>query len=297
MRSTVVQWRSMIHRCRGTRVRAWIELWFAILLVAASLLIFSARGNASTPHLVSPTSVTITASPTSLVETQSIQVTATVTGSAGVPTGTVDIGLDNDTYFCTVTLVGGTGTCTTRPIEQPTSSLTLYGAYSGDSVYESYESSGTTTVSLTPVGTTIALTSGSWNQATQSMPLTATITFASPGSFDWGVAAPIAFTDNGQVLPNCNAVGAYLTDVVTCNIRTIGVGTHTYVATYAGNAFTLASQSPPDTVSYDPNTTSVTGDADPSSATLGQKINLSAGTFVSQADIDLFGQPGGYLSF
>jgi hypothetical protein len=287
----------MSNRYRGTRVRASIKSLFAALVVAASLLVFSTQGNASNPHLVTPTNVTISASPSSLVETQTMQLTATVTGSAGTPTGTVDIGLEDDTHFCTVTLVGGTGTCTTPPIEQPTSSLTLIGAYSGDSVYESKESLGNTTVSLTPVGTSIALTSGSWSQATRSMSLTATITFASPGSFDWAITAPLAFSDNGQVLPNCDAVGAYLSDVVTCNIRSMGVGTHTYLAVYAGNKYTLASQSPADTVSYTPNTTSVTGSTETPSPTLGQKIILTGGTFVSQADIDQLGQPGGDLSF
>src|SRR5580693_6441039 len=104
----------------------------------------------------------------SYVSGQTITYTATVsalTGS-GTPTGSVS---DGSKVVCTVTLSGGTGTCT---FSEPVGGYTLTGTYSGDTQF-SGSTSNPVDITVTQATSTVSLSATS---ETVGVPITLTAT-------------------------------------------------------------------------------------------------------------------------
>jgi hypothetical protein len=269
--------------------------------MALPLFVLTARAGASVPHLVAPTSVTVVASPTAVVQTQPLQFTVTVAGTSGTPTGTIEVDTAGGSELCSAQLVGGTATCTTtQPAGLPSSSTGVIAGYSGDSTYTT--ASGTTTIDLSPAPTATTLTTAwSAQPSGPNLPaLTATIAVVPPAtSADVGLYGVVVFTDNGVPIPNCdgndepNSNGS-----VTCIETTVSAGSHSYQAEYEGDGrFTASSESGLVTSAVPANVTTVSGSSSTVSPVEGQKILLNSGVMVSPAIFAIAGQAQGEVTF
>ncbi len=278
--------------------RDCVRVSLTIAVIALSLLFFATRAGAAQPHLITPTTVSIVASPGSIVESQPLQVTATVVGSSGIPTGAVQIQADDGAVLCNVELAGGTGTCAATPfLDIPDSSYQITGLYEGDPTYAA--ASGSTTVSLAPASTVTSLTSDSYSPQKFSMvTLQATIVVAAPASDSTDVEGSVVFTDNGQPIAHCDGVvgaGDANPYTVPCQINPIAPGTHIYAAEYLGTNLFLPSDSSPITVVSAAIPTTVTGTSETALPAQGQKIYLAAGVFtgISNAVGEVYFSVGG----
>ena len=184
------------------------------------------------------TTTTISVSPTTVAagNLQQVRVTATVTGATGgTPTGHVTV-LANDTQsVCTVPLSGGTGSCTMPAGSLAPGSYTLTGEYSGDPVYLSSISGGTTlTVLPAMAGTTTSL---GLSEATatfgheQSEHLTITVT--APGQTGDTPAGKVAVKAGSATLGVVNLAGGKAT--ITLGATTLRPGNYKLVASYGGD--------------------------------------------------------------
>jgi Bacterial Ig-like domain (group 3) len=265
---------------KRNRGHLWAPIGLCVLVFA--FLPGAASSGASVPQLVTPTTVSIVANPAAIVEGQSFQVQATVSGTSGTPTGTVQIRAADGEDICTVDLSGGTGSCTTVPFfDTPNPSDQITGFYSGDSTYSG--ATGSTTIDLSPAATVTALASTSYSpQSFSAVSLTATVSVSAPGT---GPAdgEPIVFTDNGVPIehsgenPSCDGIdgsGDQSPYYVVCQINTISPGTHIYQAQYPGDNFYDASTSASITVSAAATPTRITGGSETQSPVPGQKIFL-----------------------
>jgi hypothetical protein len=278
---------SVAERRRGPR-RVLLALWVLPLLLFALPI----RVGASSPHLVAPTTISIAASPTSIVEGQPFQVTATVSGSSGAPTGTVQVEAFNGQGICTIDLSGGTGSCTTdRFLDIPSQHYQISGVYSGDGTYEG--TTGSTTIELDPAATVTFLDSSSSSaQKFSTVYLTATVTVVAPGTGPADVAS-VVFTDNGVPItqsaqnPSCDGIEGSSGQnpyTVVCVVNAIAPGTHVYQAQYLGDPEFASSFSSSVTVSSAATPTTVTGGSDTLSPVQGQKIFLSSGVMTGSTD-------------
>jgi len=277
-----------------------MKVLLTVVVIALPLLLFAAGAGAGAaqPHLIAPTTVSIVASPGSIVESQPFQVTATVVGSSGTPSGTVQIQAADGAVLCNIDLVGGTGTCSATPfLDAPGSNYEITGLYAGDSTYA--PASGSTTVPLAPAATVTSLTSDSYTpQKFSLVTLHATIVVAAPASASTDVEGSVVFTDNGQPIAHCDGVvgaGDVNPYSVPCQINPISPGTHIYAAEYLGTSLFLPSESSPITVVSAAIPTTVTGTSETTSPVQGQKIFLAAGVFtgISNAVGEVYFSAGG----
>ena len=91
------------------------------------------------------TTTTLTAAPSAVSLSDTVTLTATVTGNNGAPGGLVTF-LTHSVSLGTAPLAGGTATLSVPAINLAAGNLTLTAQYAGDSVFDS--SSGTTTITL-----------------------------------------------------------------------------------------------------------------------------------------------------
>jgi Bacterial Ig-like domain (group 3) len=109
----------------------------------------------------SATSITISKTKVTYGDDNAARIAATVGSPAGgTPAGSVSVTSGSGT-LCTITLTGGTGTCTLPPGRLPGGSHHLTAGYSGDATYVASQSPvATITVARAPSRTTLALSSG-----------------------------------------------------------------------------------------------------------------------------------------
>ena len=101
---------------------------------------------------LTPTTTTLSASPTSLAQGGSVTLTATVSGSGGTPTGSVQF-LNGNTVLGTGALSGGKATLVTTAL--PVGTLSLTAVYQGDT---NFSSSTSNAVSVTVAGASDTMT-------------------------------------------------------------------------------------------------------------------------------------------
>lgn len=277
----------MTRRSRtGRRVSAAL----ATLLVPCFVL--AGHAGAAQPRLITPTNVSIVTAPTSVVEGQPFQVTVTVGGSSGTPTGMVQVQAANGQVLCNIGLTGGSGSCGANPLlDNPSPTYQLTGLYEGDGTYASAQ--GSTTIDLHQAATTTTLNASSSSaQKFSSVYLTATVLVTAPGTGSADVA-PVVFSDNGvpitTPLPDCDGIEGYADQnpyTVTCVINAIAPGTHVYAATYAGDNSFGASTAASVTVNSAATPTMVSGGSETSSPIEGQKIFLSSGVITGSTDAE-----------
>jgi hypothetical protein len=212
--------------------------------------------------------------PNSITLGQSATVTATVNPQyTGTPSDTLNIsdGLSGTGNTCTITLASGTGQCSLTPTANGT--LTVSGAYSGDSNF----ATSTGTASLTVTGTPAAITSAASTTFTAGSAgafMVTTTGTPTPALTDTGsLPSGVTFHDNGtgtaMLAGTATAAGTYPITIKAHD----GVGTDaTQNFTLTVNAGALAS------ITLSPSTaTIVAGGSQPYTATGFDQFHNSRG--------------------
>jgi large repetitive protein len=197
-----------------------------------------AADNIATSNVVSDTVqqatsvTTLATSNASITVGLSLTFTATVVSTDGpAPTGSVAF-TDGTTPIGTVALNGsGTAALTLTSLAPGTHQIVAH--YSSD-IDNGPSSSSALTQIIQQIATTTAVTSNA-NPASAggSLQLTAYVAIAAGATADGAIAGQVSFTDGSSVLGTASVDN---TGHATINISTLSVGTHTVVATYAGNA-------------------------------------------------------------
>ncbi|HZZ92496.1 MAG TPA: Ig-like domain repeat protein [Usitatibacter sp.] len=234
------------------------------------------------PAKVDP-AVTLAVSPNPAANGQSVTLTATVSGSAGAPTGSVTF-MDGGAAVAgcnTAAIFNGTATCVTTSIAPGTHSLTAQ--YGGDASYNAKASAATSlTVNIVKVTPSVALAS-SLNPSVTGQAISFT---ASVSGSNGTATGSVTFRDNGTAIAGCAPV-ALASGNASCTTSALATGSHSVTADYSGDAFYNSAAS--NTVTQVVNapskaaaTVSVTSNANPSisghAVTLQASITGSAGT-------------------
>ena len=251
----------------------------------------------NSPTLVA-TTTTISSSFNPSFFGQSVTFTATVSGSGGTPTGTVNF-LDGGTTIGSGTLSFGMATFSTATLGVGTHTITA--SYTGDHTFQGSVSSTPVTQRVQQDQTTTLLTS-SPNPAKSGAPVTFTATISVQGPGTTAAANPtgsVTFTDsfNGQTTTlGTPTLTSADNGVITLTLTNLGVGLHTVTATYSGDGNFRTSTSPNVLQSITaattvPTTTTITSSANPS--TSGQSITFTATVAPSSGG----GTPTGTVEF
>jgi hypothetical protein len=209
--------------------------------------------------------------------------TATVTGSAGTPTGTVQFYLDDAPLGTPVTLNAGVAVYTSlvnsgsnSNVPLPAGSLNIKAVYSGNGSY----SNSTSLVVNQVVNATTATTVSS---STASTLLGSTATFVARVTNTAGSPAPtsanVSFYDGSTLLGTITANPVASTNYIeaTYTITSLTAGSHSIVAKYAGNPQTFFSNSESSALSHSVvlnTTTTVT--ATPANAYQNDNVTFTA---------------------
>ncbi len=232
-------------------------------------------GSAPLTVLAATTSQSLVASSTAAVYGQPVTVTATVTasGTAAVPTGSIDFKAGGTT-FATVPLSGGqASTVVALP---PLGATTYTSVYTpGTGFASSSDGSAAVTVSTAP--TTTALQASSASTVTgQAVTMTATVTAG--GGTPASPAGSVLFSDGAgfsQLIALTAGTGS--TASASTTTAALGVGHHSITATYEPGAGFAASVSSGAAVAVSPAATTTALAAAPATASsYGQTVTLTA---------------------
>ena len=186
-----------------------------------------------------PSTTTLSAAPTAITFGQSITLTATVSGAAGVATGTITF--KDSLGGATATALGsGTlnaaGVATFSTTTLATGSHLITATYGGNSAYLASSSTGVTVLvsAVTAVASSTSLTvSPTSPTAGQTVALTATVTGTA------GIASgTVTFSDSfGGLAATTLGTGTLnASGVATFSTTALAVGTHAITASYGGSS-------------------------------------------------------------
>jgi len=238
------------------------------------------------------TTITVTPSSSPAIYGQNATYAATVSSSAGTPTGQVIFTTGsgaNLIALCTATLSGGTGSCTSG--KAPAGTDTITGSYGGDNTF--FGSSGTGSLTVTKAATSTSVSTNPTSAApTQSVTYMATVTDTSPNS----TAVPtghVVFSINGTTI--CQAT-LDSTGKGQCPSTAAPTGTDTVQGVYnqdnADTNFNGSTGLSQLLISSSLHTTTTSVLANPSTSVFGQTVNYSA-TVTSTSP----GTPSGTVTF
>ncbi len=221
-----------------------------------------------------PSSMIILATPSTVPFGNAVLFSATVSGSAGVPTGTVAFSLGT-TPLCTASLVGGAGSCSSSAAPEG-AAQTVSGEYSGSSTYA--PTSATTPLTVTPP--VAPLPSRTTAEASPNV-----TTYGTSVSYGAIVSSNSPGTPTGQVdfsigsTSLCHATLA--AGNASCDSAAAPLGPHQLVvADYHGDHdFGASSGSATVSISAGPTSTSLT--AIPPASTFGQSVTYTAAVSTS----------------
>ncbi|MGO9340825.1 MAG: Ig-like domain repeat protein [Terracidiphilus sp.] len=241
------------------------------------------QGSAGTLNqdVVTSATVSLTSSPNPSVYGGPVTFTVTVPDSASLAaTGNVNIvivpvGQSSPTYPLTVSLSGnpatGTGTISTLPV----GSYNATATYAGDSNFASATGALSSPQVVSQVQTTTALAATpAQGIAGNPMAITATVTPASGTGIPTGT---VTFTDtfNGATVTLGSAIALTKTGTATINPAKLAPGTHSILATYAGDTNDAGNTATLSLVVVQA-TTTTTVTATPSPATVQGTITFTA---------------------
>lgn len=164
---------------------------------------------------------------------QSVTFTATVTGSAGPPTGTMDFrdGATSIAACSAVPLSGGSASCATASLSAGGHSITA--RYSGNGSYNAGTSSPlaqTVNAAAKPNASILLTSSANPAVAGQSVTFTASLS-GSAGT----PSGTVDFRDGAASIAGC-ASAVVSGGVATCSTASLSPGSHTVTAQYSGSA-------------------------------------------------------------
>ncbi|MGH2717887.1 MAG: beta strand repeat-containing protein [Actinomycetota bacterium] len=256
---------------------------------------FAASTSASLSQVVdqlTPTiGVTSTANPSMFG--QPVSFSATLTGTQGTPTGTVQFSIDG-VNFGTPVALSASGVATSMS----TSSLAVANhavtaTYLGNTLYAQATASLTQMVNKASTTTTLGSSDAGSGLLGAPVVFTATVSVMSPGA---GIpTGSVAFFENGSPIAGCGSVALSATtpDTASCpSTHGLPVGAATVTATYSGSTNDAASTSAPFTENTTA-TTSITGSHLGSiTVNAGQTVFIGPGANVTGA---ITVNPGGFL--
>jgi len=229
--------------------------------------------------------VALTASGNPAVVAATITFTATVSSSAGTPSGSVSF-YDGSTLLGSGTLALGVAAYATSSLAVGAHSITA--AYGGNSNFSALTSSVLTETLTAPIATSITLlTAPNPAIAGQSVALTATVAPAPTGTPAGTVSFYSGTTLLGTIAVNSSGIAAFVSS-------SLSVGALSLTAAYSGNAGFAASTSTAVTETVTPAivTTSTTLTASPNPLADGQPATLTATVAPAPS-----GTPAGIISF
>jgi hypothetical protein len=213
------------------------------------------------------TSTTLNSSPNPSIYGQAVTLTATVSSGPGVPTGTVTF-YDGTTTLGTGTLNSGHATLSTAGLSASTHSMSA--SYGGDTNFAT-STSGAVAQTVAKAATTTTLSS-SPNPSTMGQTVNLIATVA--GQYGGVATGTVTFKDGSNtVLGTVSLVSGS----ASLPISSLGAGSHTITAVYAGdsNFNGSTSNSISQTVASKPTTTTtVTSSLNPSF--VGQSVTFTA---------------------
>ncbi|MCQ8188738.1 Ig-like domain-containing protein [Streptomyces rugosispiralis] len=220
--------------------------------------------------MASPTITLVTAAPNPAVAGQSVTLTATVIPlGTGTPTGTVTFVVSGGPTL-TGTLSGGTTSVTASGLSVGTHIVTA--TYNGDTNFTS--STGTTAVVVIQASTTTSVTSAP-DPSTPGQPVTftATVTPIAPATgIPTGTVTFVISGSGGGSFTQPLSGG-----MATLSLSTLGVGAHTVVAVYSGDASFLPSTGTgTHTVNPGPAATTTTPMSSVNPSVFGQPVTFTA---------------------
>ncbi|MFD5114381.1 beta strand repeat-containing protein, partial [Streptomyces sp. NPDC058391] len=213
------------------------------------------------------TTTTLTSAPDPSVFGQAKILTATVSSTAGTPTGTVSF-FDGATLLGTSPLTGGVATLSVSTLSVGSHSLTA--VYSGDPNFIG-STSPVDTQTVTTASTSTVLTSAPDPSVFgQPKTLTATVAAVPPGGGT--PTGTVSFFDGATLLGTAVLVGG----VATLSVSTLSVGSHSLTAVYGGSGNFTGSTSPVDTQTVTTASTSTVLTSAPDPSVFGQTKTLTA---------------------
>lgn len=214
----------------------------------------TSTSTAVSERILEPSTATLASSANPAVAGADVVFTATILASGGqTPTGTVTF-RDGAATVGTVAL-DANGTAVLHISSLAVGQHTISAVYAGDTNVAAASASLTQTVQIAT--TQVTLTAGA-NPATYASPLTLTATVASNGGNATGT---VTFLDGGTPIGSATLNAQ---QVATLTLSTLMPGTHTVVASYAGNGRANASVSEPLTLAVKQTTTlALTSSANP----------------------------------
>jgi len=227
----------------------------------------SSTSSAVSQKVIGSTTTTVVSNHNPSVFNQSVTFTATVSVSAGTPTGTVTF-MDGASTLGTGTLSGTNATFSTSSLAIGTHGITA--VYGGDANYNGSTSPNLNQVVNQGATTTSVVSSLNPSLQGQNVTFTATVSAAAPSS---GTPTGIVtFKDGASTL----GTGTLSGNTATFSTNALTIGTHTITASYGGDANYASSNSGNlSQVVRDPATTLTVGSsANPS--TFGQSVTFTS---------------------
>ena len=242
--------------------------------------------NAKFPLLPATSNATVTsatATPNPATVGQSVTITATVSSTGGVPTGTVTF-TDGGTTLASNVAVNGSGQAAYTTTGLAAGTHTITATYTATGGFGNSAGTVTETVNPVPTATTTAVAS-SPNPSAFGQTVTITATVTSSGGTPTGT---VTFMDGSTTLASNVAVNG--SGQASFTTTSLAVGSHAIAANFTGSgSFANSSGTTTQTVNAAATTTAVSGSPNPS--TSGQSVTFTA-TVTSTA-----GTPTGSVTF
>jgi hypothetical protein len=246
-----------------------------------------------------PTTTTLSLSPTTITHSQAVNVTAAVApkGGPGTPTGDISLLTSNHQAPGFFTLSGGAVTSTISNL--PGGSYTVTAQYGGDGTFAPSTSAPTPNITVTPENSTTVLSALTLNSSFNFVPftggpygsfvyLTATVAGQSGVGFATG---NVNFIDTAGTIPGnpfrLNNQGITSTpnflnspiNTQPTGLYTLALGAHSITGTYLGDSSFNSSTSPPVnfTITQAPTTVSLFSNPQMQGTDLGAAVNTNSG--------------------